>query len=87
MDPTYIQDSDPEPRWIQSFSIITTEANELMEPVHNRMPMIIREQDRERWLDREEKRAPIDLLRPFDAREMLMQPCRPAVSQRRKKWP
>ena len=60
-----------EPRWLQSYTIITTEANELMAPVHNRMPVILHPGDFDRWLDREvTDQPPIDLLRPFPADEM-----------------
>lgn len=34
----------------QSFAIITTSANELMSPIHNRMPIVIGRDERERWL-------------------------------------
>jgi putative SOS response-associated peptidase YedK len=58
-------------QWLQSYTIITTDANELMAPVHNRMPVILRERDYDRWLSREEThQPPIDLLRPFPADEM-----------------
>ena len=57
--------------WLQSFTILTTEANELMAPVHNRMPVILHPSDFNRWLDREPTRQPPhDLLRPFPADEM-----------------
>jgi putative SOS response-associated peptidase YedK len=49
----------------------TTDANELMMPVHNRMPVILHESDFNRWLEREEThQPPVDLLRPFPADEM-----------------
>ena len=35
----------------ESFTIITTEPNELVRPVHNRMPVILRPEDEEQWLD------------------------------------
>lgn len=38
---------------LRSFTIITTEPNELMEPIHNRMPVILEEKDEARWLDPE----------------------------------
>jgi putative SOS response-associated peptidase YedK len=58
-------------QWLQTYTIITTEANELMAPVHNRMPVILRPSDFNRWLDREPtSQLPIDLLRPFPADEM-----------------
>ena len=58
-------------QWLQSYTIITTEANELMAPVHDRMPVILHSGDFNRWLDREPtEQPPIDLLRPFPADEM-----------------
>jgi len=36
---------------MESFTIITTEPNELVQPVHNRMPVILRPEDEEQWLD------------------------------------
>jgi putative SOS response-associated peptidase YedK len=57
--------------WLQTYTIITTDANELMMPIHNRMPVILHEGEFNRWLDREEThQLPIDLLRPFPAEEM-----------------
>jgi len=59
-------------QWLQSYTIITTDANELMAPVHDRMPVILHPGDFDRWLDRDSdpSRPPIDLLRPFPADEM-----------------
>ena len=58
-------------RWLQSYTIITTDANEIMMPIHNRMPVILHEGDFNRWLERgEAHQPPIDLLRPFPADEM-----------------
>src|SRR5262249_40696201 len=36
---------------VDSFTIITTEPNELVRPIHNRMPVILRREDEEQWLD------------------------------------
>ena len=36
---------------VESFTIITTEPNELIEPIHNRMPVILRPEDEDQWLD------------------------------------
>jgi putative SOS response-associated peptidase YedK len=41
----------PDGRKVESFTIITTEPNELVEPVHNRMPVILLPADEEQWLD------------------------------------
>ena len=57
--------------WLQSYTILTTDANELMETIHTRMPVILQPKDHDRWLSREtSEHPPIDLLRPFDADAM-----------------
>lgn len=51
--------------------IITTDVNELMAPIHTRMPVILHSRDYDRWLSRDEgERPPLDLLRPYEANEM-----------------
>ncbi|MCP4447955.1 MAG: SOS response-associated peptidase, partial [Myxococcales bacterium] len=34
-----------------TFAVLTCDANELMSPIHHRMPVIVAPEDRERWLD------------------------------------
>jgi putative SOS response-associated peptidase YedK len=41
----------PDGKRVESFTIITTEPNELIQPIHNRMPVILRPEDEEQWLD------------------------------------
>jgi len=41
----------PEGQEIESFTIITTEPNELMAPYHNRMPVIILPENERLWID------------------------------------
>lgn len=57
-----------------SFSIITSEANSLMEYIHNtkkRMPVILSPEDEKRWIDPNLNKEDIkDLLKPFDADKM-----------------
>ena len=56
---------------LNSFAIITTEANELTAPMHERMPVILMPRDYDRWLQRGDvARPPIDLLRPFESTAM-----------------
>jgi putative SOS response-associated peptidase YedK len=58
-------------RTVESFTIITTDPNELMQPLHNRMPVILRPQDYSRWIEPgDPARPPVDLLRPYNADEM-----------------
>ena len=60
---------------LETFTILTTDPNELMEPVHNRMPVIVEPKDYERWLDPETNdRPPVDLLRPYSAERMRSWP-------------
>ena len=79
---------DAQGHWLQSFAIVTTEANELMARIHPRMPVILRPSDYDRRLDREEtERLPIDLLRPFDAEKMEMREANPKVNNARNNGP
>ena len=59
----------------QGFVIITTKPNELMEPIHNRMPVILTEKEEEEWLnhDTSEDRL-ISMLTPFPADKMEAYP-------------
>jgi putative SOS response-associated peptidase YedK len=57
---------------LETFTILTTDPNELMEPIHNRMPAILEPCDYPRWLDPgDPARLPVDLLRPFPAEKMV----------------
>jgi putative SOS response-associated peptidase YedK len=61
------KDGDP----LETFSILTTDPNEVMEPIHNRMPVILEPKDYDRWLDPgDPQRPPVYLLRPYPAGEM-----------------
>lgn len=53
---------------LHSFTIITTDPNSLLEQYHNRMPVILKPSEYARWL--KDARAPIELLRPYDAEAM-----------------
>jgi putative SOS response-associated peptidase YedK len=71
---------DGQGHWLQSFSIVTTEANELMSEVHTRMPVILHPRDYDRWISREvTDQPPIDLLRPYESDEMEKHPANPLV--------
>jgi putative SOS response-associated peptidase YedK len=43
--------SDPEAPWIRSCVIVTTQANEKLEPIHDRMPVVLPERAWGEWLD------------------------------------
>lgn len=54
---------------IVSCAIITTRANELLAPIHDRMPVILRSDAQEVWLNGDTESAK-ELLTPFPASEM-----------------
>ena len=78
---------EPGGDWLQSYSLITTEANELAADVIDRMPVILHPKDYARWLDRAEERPPLDLLRPFEPESMVKWPCNPLVGNFRNNGP
>jgi putative SOS response-associated peptidase YedK len=66
---------------VVSCAIITTEANELLSPIHDRMPVILQPDAYEAWLD--PKTDPVvlkRLLQPFPASEMKSYPVGSAVN-------
>jgi putative SOS response-associated peptidase YedK len=58
--------------WIRTFVVITTDANELVATIHNRMPLILAPSDYARWLSDEPD--PRELMRPFLSTPMRMWP-------------
>lgn len=67
---------------MESFTIITTEANELMKPLHDRMPVILEPQDYDSWLDDavQEKDDLQPLLRPYLGDDLEAVPVNPIVN-------
>ncbi len=66
----------PEGEEIDSFAILTTEPNELMRELHDRMPVIIPRKEYGVWLDNQvldAKRLAL-LLRPYPAGELVAHP-------------
>ena len=60
---------------LETFTILTTDPNELMEPFHNRMPVILEPKDYDRWLDTgDPARPPVDLMRTYPAEKMAAWP-------------
>ncbi len=74
--------------WLQSFAIVTTTANEVTAPVHDRMPVLLHPRDYDRWLQRDDPAgAPVGLLRPYEAEAMQVVSCNPAVGRVRNNGP
>lgn len=61
---------------LETFTIITTEANEVVRPLHDRMPVILHEADYEAWLNpgNRDRAALKALLAPYPADEMRVFP-------------
>lgn len=72
---------DPAGRPVESCTIITTEPNDLCRTLHHRMPVILRPEDFDRWLD--PGRGGADLLRPFEAAAMEAVPVSSRVNDPR----
>jgi putative SOS response-associated peptidase YedK len=67
--------------WLRTFCVMTTRANALVRPIHNRMPAILRPEDYARWLS--EEKDPRDLLAPYPSEPMTMWPVSTRVNNHR----
>jgi putative SOS response-associated peptidase YedK len=68
--------TNPKGEAVPTYAIITTEPNELMAPIHNRMPVILPREDEAEWLDvdQTEPEQLLHFLRPYPAAEMEAYP-------------
>jgi putative SOS response-associated peptidase YedK len=71
----------PDGSEIETCTILTTTANELLEPIHDRMPVILPAENYTIWLDPDLQTAkPLQpLLRPYPAVEMVAYPPIPPI--------
>lgn len=61
----------PDGSELETFTIITTSANELISPLHDRMPVILPREAEEVWLDLSKSGAKaVELLKPYSADAM-----------------
>jgi putative SOS response-associated peptidase YedK len=76
---------DPDGGELHTYTIITCAPNALMEPIHNRMPVILRREDEESWLnpDTVESERLLPLLQPYAAGKMEAYPVSRAVNNPR----
>ena len=65
--------------WVRTFAIITTDSNELVGQIHDRMPVILHRADYERWIGTDPD--PRDLLRPFPSEAMRIWPISTRVNK------
>lgn len=101
--PYYIRLKDERPfafaglwdRWdkfetaIESCTIITTDANELVRPLHDRMPVVFDRQQADRWIaaDGPDAQALQALLQPYAADQMVAYPVSTIVNNPRRDLP
>lgn len=67
---------------VETFTILTTEANDVLAPIHDRMPVIVPATEYARWLDPalRETDSLMPLLAPFPPGEMVAYPVSPRVN-------
>lgn len=75
----------PEGMELESCSIIVTEANDLMRPIHERMPVILASDNWNTWLESDAKdtQALQNLLKPYPAEDMVTWPVSTKVNNPR----
>ena len=71
---------------IQSFTILTTKPNDFTAGIHDRMPVILRPEDYDRWLD-PASGDPSDLFEPFANEDMDAWPIGAAVGKVSNNYP
>jgi putative SOS response-associated peptidase YedK len=73
---------------VESCAILTTEANAVVRPVHDRMPVILSAADFAAWLDPRAATAEVRaLLRPYPEGEMVAEPAGRYVNNPRNEGP
>lgn len=66
---------------LHTYTIITTASNDLVKPIHDRMPVMLSPEEEELWLDEHESQEELlSLLHPFDANKMKAYPVSPLVN-------
>lgn len=74
--------TSPEGEKIGTCAIMTTEANLLVRRVHNRMPVILRKETADLWLDPDvsDRETLLPILKPYSSDEMVAYDVSPAVN-------
>jgi putative SOS response-associated peptidase YedK len=75
---------EPDETTVRSCTIITTAANTAIAPLHDRMPVILRADAEEAWIDPSTPRAELqELLEPLGPDQTALRPVGPAVNDAR----
>jgi putative SOS response-associated peptidase YedK len=74
--------TSPDGAGICTCTIITTDANEMIGPIHDRMPVIIPKDKEDLWLDPgvQDQNLLLEMLRPYPPKEMEMYEVSPRVN-------
>ncbi len=74
---------DPKGEWVKTCAILTTTANAVASPIHDRMPVILNPDDYDLWLDpgMTDSAAVSELMKPFDASLMRRYPVSDRVNK------
>ncbi|WP_064681756.1 SOS response-associated peptidase [Rhizobium bangladeshense] len=70
---------------IRTFAVVTCPSNAMISAIHNRMPVVLRPEDYDRWLSSD--RDPRDLMKPFGASTLTTSPISRRVSNFRNGGP
>lgn len=70
----------PDGSLLSTFSILTTEANGLMQSIHHRMPLILPRESEHIWLQSDDEARLMALLKPYPEEGMDMYPVSKAVN-------
>jgi putative SOS response-associated peptidase YedK len=71
---------------LESCTILTTKANRIVRPFHDRMPIVL--DDYDQWLDPAADPAALqNLLEPYPAEQMTVEPANPYVNNARNEGP
>lgn len=79
----------PDGSEIESVTLLTTDPNDLLKPIHNRMPVILAQKDYQRWLDpgAQHPGEVQPLMRPFPSDNMTFYPVSTHVNNPRNEDP
>lgn len=85
----YDEHERPDGTLVPSYTVITTEANELAREYHHRMPVILPREAEEEWVskDQTDARAAVQLLEPYPAEQLTVRPVSPEVNNVRNNDP
>jgi len=73
----------PDGEDVKTFSIITTEPNQLMKPLHNRMPVIMKQENEGKWLQEIDISEAQKMLEPYPFEDLEAYPISTLVNSPR----